>query len=83
MTPERWMFRPWCRLPCTFAMGSREEVEERRLHEYHQCTGRDFVAESEWHLREIRLREKIRECEILSTYEDRFCKKTGNDVCRN
>ena len=78
MTPERWMFKPWCRLPSTFAMGSPEEVEERRLHEYHRCTGRDFVAKTEW-----RLREKIKVAETLLTCGDTFCNKRGNDVCRN
>ncbi len=45
--PAHWKWTPWCTQKSTFGGLTPDEKKEQELHKKHQCTGRDFIKESE------------------------------------
>ena len=54
--PAHWEWTPWCTQKSTFGGLTADERKERELHKKHQCTGRDFVKESDDAVKELNQR---------------------------
>ena len=56
LEPAHWEWIPWCTQKSTFGGLTPDEKKEQELHKKHQCTGRDFVKESDDAVKEFEQR---------------------------